>query len=51
MVTAADNPKQALAPKKTFFEMTLTGKICLIGKVALCVLTFGFVYPNILSPD
>jgi hypothetical protein len=35
--------------QQKFSEMSAAGKIKHIGKVIVCLLTFGFVFPNIFS--
>ena len=47
------NPAQGSAapvePPKKFRDMNLTQKVAYFCKAVICILTFGFAYPNIFS--
>ena len=45
----AQGSAASVAPGVKFKDMGFFQKLAYVGKVTLCVLTFGFAFPNILS--
>ena len=45
----AQGSAATVAPSIKFKDMSFPQKLAYIGKAALCVLTFGFAFPNIFA--
>lgn len=43
----AQGSAATVAPSMKFKNMSILQKLTYIGKAALCILTFGFAFPNI----
>ena len=48
MASPKVSPEQ---PKKSFSAMTFTEKLAFLGKAVLFLVTGGFAYPTLFSPD
>jgi hypothetical protein len=48
-IKTAQGSAATVEPKIKFKDMPLQEKLAYIGKGVLCILTFGFAYPNIFS--
>ena len=42
-------PAGSIIMKRRFREMTVRERVVFVFKVAVCVISFGFIYPHILS--
>jgi hypothetical protein len=45
----AQGSAATVAPNIKFSDMSFPQKLAYLGKAALCVLSFGFAFPNIFS--
>lgn len=45
----AQGSAATVSSKPTFKQMNLGQKCVFVGKAALCILSFGFIYSNIFS--
>jgi putative Mn2+ efflux pump MntP len=43
----AQGSAATVAPSMKFKDMSILQKLAFIGKATLCILTFGFAFPNI----
>jgi hypothetical protein len=46
-VKTAQGSAATVAPVVRFKDMSLLQKLAYIGKATLCILTFGFAFPNV----
>jgi hypothetical protein len=49
METPNSAPKLKARKSRPFAEMTRAQKYVFIGKLALCIITFGMAFPNVMS--
>ena len=47
----AQGSAATVSTKPTFKQMDLLQKCVFVGKAAICILSFGFVYSHIFSAD